>query len=207
MDWKEHDGYVIVNEIPVYGKVMMLGVHQKEGRQFVTWEHREQQYMWAHYFTDHIKATEDMCRRALQEIEYIRNKEMYRETHYSFTGFIKNGRNATAIEFPTNELQDILGSIGILDSAGVVCLNGQYTVKLEPERDKFADALIHVLRETDSLHTVNELAKAAYHSDYRVYLMLEENLKQGKYHTTDQLFQDVEDCKEHIRQTSKEHRR
>lgn len=207
MDWKMHDGYLITAILPVNGKEMMFGVHQEKGSHFATWEHRGEEYLWAHYFTDMTKAMEDLCKRTLQEIEFMREKGMYREATHSFTGFIKNDRNRAVIEFPTNELQDILESIGIMEGAGAVCLNGKYPIELEPERDKFADALIHVLVQGDSLHTVNELAKAAYHSDYRVYLMLEENLKQGVYHSVEQLFKDVKECKEHIRQASKEPKR
>ncbi len=203
MDWKMHDGYWITAVLPVNGKEMMFGVHQEKGSHFATWEHRGEEFLWAHYFTDMTKAIEDLCKRTLHEIEFMRKKGADLESVNSFTGFIKNDRNRAVIEFPTNELQDILESIGIMEGAGAVCLSGQYPIELEPARDKFADALIHVLGSCDSLHTVNELAKAAYHSDYRVYLMLEENLKQGVYHSPEQLFKDVEEKKEQIRQASK----
>lgn len=207
MEWREYDGYVIVHAIPINGKEMLLGVHMEKGQQLATWEYREEEYLWAHYFSDQVKAIEDLCKRTLEEIELMKNKGSYRDSPYSFTGFIWNGRNSAVIEFPSNELQDILEGIGIREAADKVYLNDTYKIHLEPERDKFADALIHVLKDGDSLYTVNEVAKVAYHSDYRVYMLLENGLKHGKYHSAEELLKDVEAYKQEIKQTSKEAKR
>lgn len=204
MEWREYDGYLIVHAIPVNGKEMVLGVHLEKGSQFATWEYHEEEYLWAHYFTDQVKATQDLCKRTLEEIKLMENRDMDRESTYGFTGFLKNGNNRGVIDFPTNELQDILGSIGIMEDAGSVLLNGPYHVELEPGRDKFADALIHVMGENVSLRTVNEVAKAAYHSDYRIYFMLEEKLKYGQYHSAEELLADVEERRQQIKKTSPE---
>lgn len=120
-----------------------------------------------------------------------------------FTGFIKNGRNGAAVDFPSREpLDDILYCIGIAEGAAEVRLDGPYTVELDSGADKYADALIHLLKGEDSLYTVNELAEAAYDSDYRACLMLEEKLNKGAYHTAEQFIKDAGKYKEQISRTS-----
>jgi len=52
----------------------VIGHNEKASTQFVTWKCRkdEKDYFWGHYLGDRLAAVEDLCKRALEEIEYLR---------------------------------------------------------------------------------------------------------------------------------------
>ena len=45
-----HGEYWITNILPTSGNSMAIGVHSENGRQFATWEVKDGEYLWAHYF-------------------------------------------------------------------------------------------------------------------------------------------------------------
>ena len=181
-----HGKYRIINILPTSGSSIAMGVHSENGRQFATWEVRNGEYLWAHYFKNQQEAVKDLCNRTLREISRI--QDMIREENdYTVTVIIRNGKNSAVIEFPTNELQDVLGSIGIIEPADKVCIGGAYPIEITPGAGKMEDALNHIFQKGDSLHLVNETARSVYHADYFVYDMVEEKLKYGEFSSAEEL--------------------
>ena len=158
-----HGKYRITNILPTSGSSIAMGVHSEKDRQFATWEVRNGEYLWAHYFKNQQEAVKDLCSRTLREISRIQDK-VREENDYTVTVIIRNGKNSAVIEFPTNELQDVLGSIGITEPADKVCIGGAYPIEITPGAGKMEDALNHIFQKGDSLHLVNETARSVYHA-------------------------------------------
>ena len=199
-----YEKYIIAHSLPVNGKQMQLGVHLEDGS-LATWEVCNGEHLWAHYFTDTEDATKDLCDRTLREINLSRSKNMgqYMEGDYTITAIVKNERNSAVIEFPTNELSDILGSIGITEPPDRVCLGGPYYIDITPGASKMAEALNRIFRKGDSLQLINEAARAVYHADYRVYGMVEEKLKYGQFQAAGQILKEASSLVEKIKQQEK----
>ena len=180
-----HGKYMITNILPTSGSSMAMGIHS-EKRQFATWEVKDGEYLWTHYFKNQQEAVKDLCSRTLREIRRIQDK-VREENDYTVTAIIRNGKNSAVIEFPTNELQEILGSIGITEPSDKVCIGGVYPIEITPGEGKMNDALNHLFQKGDSLHLVNEMARSVYHADYFVYDMVEEKLKYGEFSSAEEL--------------------
>lgn len=196
-----YEKYIIAHSLPANGKQMQLGVHSEDGS-IATWEVCNGEHLWTHYFTDTEEATKDLCDRTLREINLSRSKNMgqYMESDYSITAIVKNEGNSAVIEFPTNELSDIWGSIGITEPPDRVCLGGSYNIGITPGTSKMAEALNRIFRKGDSLRLVNEVARAVYHADYRVYGMVEEKLKYGQFQTAGEILKEAASLSEKIKQ-------
>ena len=193
-----HGKYRIINILPTSGSSIAMGVDSEKGRQFATWEVRNGEYLWAHYFKNQQEAVKDLCSRTLREISRI--QDMVREENdYMVTAIIRNGKNSAVIEFPTNELQDVLGSIEITEPADKVCIGGAYPIEITPGAGKMEDALNHIFQKGDSLHLVNETARSVYHADYFVYDMVEEKLKYGEFSSAEELKKAADTMSEKIR--------
>ena len=67
MGFKFHDEYIIVVTLPTASKQMEMGIHQENGS-FATWEAADGKYQQERYFSDRDSATEDLCRRTLDEL-------------------------------------------------------------------------------------------------------------------------------------------
>ena len=197
-----HGKYRITNILPTSGSSIAMGVHSEKDRQFATWEVRNGEYLWAHYFNNQQEAVKDLCSRTLREISRI--QDMVREENdYTVTVIIRNEKNSAVIEFPTNELADILGSIGIREPADKVCIGGAYPIEITPGAGKMEDALNHIFRKGDSLHLVNETARAVYHADYFVYDMVEEKLKYGEFSSAEELKKAADTMAEKLKKQKK----
>ncbi len=194
-----HDKYIIMDVLPVNGKQMVLGVHSEVGKKFATWEVCNDEFLWAHYFSSQQDAIKDLCERTLQEMSLMNRRDKGIESDYTITAIVKNGNDTAVIEFPTRELTDVLGSIGITESADRVCIGGPYYVEITPGSDKMADALNHIFQIGDSLSLVNEVAKAVYHADFLVYGMVEEKLKYGQFSSAEQLLDEAGKLAEKIK--------
>lgn len=92
MDKRVNQGYVITDQIQVGNKVFVLGESQTAPSKFVTWQSyadNVNSYDWGHYKDSRISALEDMCKRALSEIENVKvyenplDMDLY-ETHRDF---------------------------------------------------------------------------------------------------------------------------
>lgn len=197
---KTHDDYIICGIIPVNGKCFLLGTHMQEPNQFATWEKTgNDEFLWAHYFTDSEKAEKDLCERVLQEIA-LKHYQGPRETSTTIGVIVKNGENTAVIDFPTRELEDILGSIGITLSPEKVEIGGQYSIEILPGDGKMANALNHLFQRGDSLYLINEVAKAVYCSDWRVCGRIGEKLRLGEYHSAEALLTEAVRWAEEIKE-------
>lgn len=70
MDYKKNAGYIIVNEFTVGETTIVLGVHGELPNRFVTWESKDNDYFWGHYFTDLIAAEKDFLTRGLERVKF-----------------------------------------------------------------------------------------------------------------------------------------
>lgn len=197
-----HDKYIITDIFPVGRIQTAMGVHS-EKRQFATWEVKDGEYLWAHYFTDQQEAIKDLCSRTLREMNNRQKGIMREDNDYTVTAIVKNGKDTAVIEFPTNELADILGSIGIREPVDKVCIGGKYAVEITPGSGKMADALNHIFKKGDSLHLVNETARSVYHADYFVYDMVEEKLKYGEFSSAEELKKAADTMAEKLKKKNK----
>lgn len=73
---RTNSGYVINASIPVGDKEFVLGEHQTAPGQFVTWECKNgTNYIWGHYTDSPLEALRDLCRRVMEEVEYLEIRE------------------------------------------------------------------------------------------------------------------------------------
>lgn len=82
MEKRINEGYEIIQSIQVGSKEFVLGVHSKAPDQFVTWEcTNKDDYDWGHYTNTLLKATKDLCKRAMKEIKYLEEKEAEKDSY------------------------------------------------------------------------------------------------------------------------------
>jgi len=75
-DKRINAGFEIINSIPVGNAEFVLGVNMKNPNSFVTWECKNKtDYFWGHYTDSLLKATKDMCQRAMDEVQYLEQRE------------------------------------------------------------------------------------------------------------------------------------
>ena len=80
MNFKFCGEYIITAVLPVGDKGAAMGIHQQNGS-FATWEVADGNYQQTHYFSDRDSATEDLCRRTLDELrlkKQVQKKEQGR---------------------------------------------------------------------------------------------------------------------------------
>jgi len=82
MEKEINAGYVITDRLAVGNAEFVIGHNEKTSTQFVTWKCRkdEKDYFWGHYLGDRLAAVEDLCKRALEEVEYLRSLQSQRDT-------------------------------------------------------------------------------------------------------------------------------
>ena len=81
MEKRVNQGYEIVQSIEVGTSEFVLGVSQYHPEQFVTWKcSGKTDYYWGHYTDSLLKATKDLCERALEEIAYLEQREQRKGT-------------------------------------------------------------------------------------------------------------------------------
>ena len=199
---RSNAGYLITASIPVGNVEFVLGVDKKE-EQYVTWECRDKtEYPFGHYTDSLFKATKDLCQRAMAEVQCLEQNEPWkvRQDVDSFLVTIECQGNHAAIQFPTRELPGLLGSIGITLPPGRVYLGSrEMEVQLKPGGDKFADALVGLLKEDNSLRMVNEVAKGVLCSDWQVKGWLEERVGKDTYHDIEAVLRDAVMYKKYIK--------
>ena len=69
-------GYTITDRLIVGSGMFVLGECENASAKFVTWKCKQDDtgkktYIWGHYCNDRLTAIEDLCRRALEEIQYL----------------------------------------------------------------------------------------------------------------------------------------
>lgn len=212
MDGKRiNAGFEIVNSIPVGNAEFVLGVNMKNPNSFVTWECRNKtDYFWGHYTDSLLKATKDLCQRAMDEVQYLEQREARAarrnpDSSYILVATVKYGDSSAVIQFPTQELPDVLGSIGITQPPERVYIKGYSDIEVHLQHDgnKVADALVRLFKDDNSLRMVNEVAKAVFHSDYRVYERVEKNLRDDRYKSVEDVLCDAVDYGKYLKDISK----
>ena len=75
MDQEINAGYVITDRMMVGDAEFVIGQRDEAPANFVTWKCRkgEKEYFWGHYMSDRLTALEDLCNRALDEINYLKS--------------------------------------------------------------------------------------------------------------------------------------
>lgn len=209
-DKRINAGFEIINSIPVGNAEFVLGVNMKNPNSFVTWECKNKtDYFWGHYTDSLLKATKDMCQRAMDEVQYLEQREAGAvrrnpDSGYFFTATVKYRDSSAVIQFPAQELADVLGSIGITQPPERVYLGGYSDVEvhLQHNENKAADALVRLFKGDNSLRMVNEVAKAVFHSDYRVYERVEKNLRDDCYKSVEDVLRDAVDYGKYLKDIS-----
>ncbi len=74
MEKEINAGYTITDRLTVGNAEFVIGQRDTAPAQFVTWKCRkgEKDYFWGHYLGDRLTALEDLCKRALEEVEHLR---------------------------------------------------------------------------------------------------------------------------------------
>ncbi len=210
-NFRTNAGFVITLSIPVGNAEFVLGVNMKNPKSFVTWECKNKtDYFWGHYTDSLLKATKDLCQRAIDEVLYLEQREAKAasrnpDSGYMIAAIVKYGGNSAVIQFPTPELPEVLGSIGITQTPERVYIKGysDIEVHLQHNGNKVADALVSLFRDDNSLRMVNEVAKAVFHSDCRVYERVEKNLRDGSYKSVEDVLRDAVDYGKYLKDISK----
>lgn len=75
MEQEINAGYSITDRLTVGNMEFVIGQREASPVQFVTWKCRkgEKDYFWGHYLGDRISAIEDLCKRTLEEVEYLKS--------------------------------------------------------------------------------------------------------------------------------------
>lgn len=75
MEKEINAGYTITDRLTVGNAEFVIGQRDDAPANFVTWKCRkgEKEYFWGHYLNDRLSAVEDLCKRALEEIQYLRS--------------------------------------------------------------------------------------------------------------------------------------
>lgn len=82
MEQEINAGYVITDRLTVGSFEFVIGQRDTTPAQFVTWKCKkgEKGYFWGHYLGDRLAAIEDLCRRAIDEVEYLRTFQPQMDT-------------------------------------------------------------------------------------------------------------------------------
>jgi len=82
MEKEINAGYVITDRLTVGNAEFVIGQRDTAPAQFVTWKCKkgEKDYFWGHYLGDRLTAVEDLCKRTLEEIEYLRTFQQEQST-------------------------------------------------------------------------------------------------------------------------------
>lgn len=82
MEKEINAGYTITDRLTVGNAEFVIGQSNTAPAQFVTWKCRkgEKDYFWGHYLGDRLAAIGDLCKRALEEVEYLRTLRQEQNT-------------------------------------------------------------------------------------------------------------------------------
>lgn len=75
MEKETNAGYTITDRLTVGNAEFVIGERQEAPAKFVTWKCKkgEKDYYWGHYCNDRLPALEDLCKRALEEVHFLRS--------------------------------------------------------------------------------------------------------------------------------------
>lgn len=82
MEKENNAGYTITDRLTVGNVEFVIGQNDDAPAKFVTWKCKkgETDYYWGHYCSDRLTALEDLCKRALDEIQYLRSIQQVKDT-------------------------------------------------------------------------------------------------------------------------------
>lgn len=213
MNERTNAGYRIIDSIHVGTKEFVLGVNQKIENMYVTWQCANgTDYFWGHYTDSREKAEKDLQTRAAEERRYLADYQNppgdVEDKNHLFAIVSYEGSSAL-IQFPTRELTDILGSIGITAPPEQVYLGGtRYTVSLKYNiQDPVATGVAALFTENNSLRMVNEVTRAVFNADYRVYDHVRDALKENKYGDVEDVLRDATDMAKYLKDKKRDRER
>ena len=75
-------GYTITDRLTVGNSEFVIGQNENVPSKFVTWKctKGKKNYYWGHYCKDRLTALEDLCNRALDEINYLKSFQQEKDT-------------------------------------------------------------------------------------------------------------------------------
>ena len=70
-----NSGYAITDRLIIGNTEFVIGQNENAPAKFVTWrsEKGKSNYYWGNYCTDRLTALENLCKRALDEIHYLKD--------------------------------------------------------------------------------------------------------------------------------------
>jgi len=88
-------GYAITDRLTVGNSEFVIGQRDESPASFVTWKCRkgEKEYFWGHYMNDRLTALEDLCNRALEEIQNMKGLQQNKEEIEQPVRQVKNKRH------------------------------------------------------------------------------------------------------------------
>ena len=204
---RRNAGYCITNAIRVNNMEYVLGFNRDAPSQYATWQCRwKDNYLWGHYMNSEVEAVKDLCGRVIEEIQYLEEIEtkhygISREQNESMFAMVEYKEGAAMIQFPTLQIGAVLGSIGLRLTSKEIYTGGNPDIKVRMIHDggRVPEALIRLAGEKTSLYTLNEMAKAIYHTDWYVSGKVEENLSKDVYDSPEALLEDAEKYKEKVK--------
>ena len=211
MNMRMNAGYIITDSVRVGESEFVLGVNTKAPSQFVTWACADgKDYYWGHYFSNMYHAQKDLVERAQKEIEILDSRDkpigMDMEERSNLFAIVENGDNRVLIQFPTNQLSDKLRSIGIVIPPEQVEICGtQYKVYMKSNaQDKTAEKICNLLGGKDTLQLVNDLTRAVYNTDSRVFNRIQKELSENKYGSANEVLKAASEMIRQMKSRSKE---
>lgn len=75
MEQEINAGYVITDRLTVGKCEFVIGQSETAPDRFVTWRRNlgEKEFYWGNYVGDRLTAVADLCRRAMQEVEFLQS--------------------------------------------------------------------------------------------------------------------------------------
>lgn len=86
-----NSAYVITDRLIVGSSEFVIGHNENAPAKYVTWKcvKGESSYYWGHYCKDRLTALEDLCKRALDEINYLKSYKQEKDNIENQTGQIE----------------------------------------------------------------------------------------------------------------------
>ncbi|MHB1314583.1 MAG: hypothetical protein ACYCX2_03765 [Christensenellales bacterium] len=83
MEQEINVGYTITDRLAVGNYEFVIGQSNTVPGKYVTWKCKkgEKDYFWGHYLRDRLSAIEDLCRRAIEEVELLRTFQPTKDTN------------------------------------------------------------------------------------------------------------------------------
>jgi hypothetical protein len=103
MERETNVGYVITDRLTIGDFEYVIGQSEKAPDKFVIWKCKRgvAGYFWGHYMNDRLSAIEDLCKRAMEEVRFL--KSIQCEQHPGDEQIKQAGKRNRAHEHQGNE--------------------------------------------------------------------------------------------------------